>query len=97
MPADGTHPQYLDRLGAYIDGELPAGEAMDMAAHLAECEACAAEYRHLLSTIESMHRELPPLRAPDALRARVEAAIRTPVAPRDRLVATPRTARPYRA
>lgn len=78
MPADNTHIQYLDRLGAHIDGELSAADAADVAAHLATCEACSAEYRHLLRTVESMHQQLPPLRAPDALRARVEATIRTP-------------------
>ncbi|MGH7654769.1 MAG: anti-sigma factor family protein [Gemmatimonadaceae bacterium] len=96
MPADNTHLPYLDRLGAYIDGELATGDAVDVAAHLATCEACAVEYKHLLSTIESMHQQLPPLRAPDALRARIEAAVRAPNISSGRLVPTPRTARPYR-
>lgn len=97
MPADEMHPQYVDRLGAYIDGELPAAEAVGLAAHLVACEACSAEYRRLLSTVESMHQQLPPLRAPDALRARVEAAIRGQAGPSGLLVPTPRTARPLRA
>jgi anti-sigma factor RsiW len=78
MPADDTHLWYLDRLSAHIDGELPAAEAVDLAAHLASCDACAAEYTLLLSTVETMRQQLPPLRAPDALRARIVASIRTP-------------------
>ena len=96
MPADDTHIWYLDRLSAHIDGELTAGESVDMAAHLASCEVCSAEYEQLLTTVESMHQQLPPLRAPDALRARIEAAVRTPNVSSGRLVPTPRTARPYR-
>jgi anti-sigma factor RsiW len=78
MPADNTHLWYLDRLSPYIDGELDAGEALDVAAHLATCEACSAEYTLLLNTLESMRQNMPPLRAPNALRERVVAAIRTP-------------------
>ena len=97
MPADDTHLWYLDRLSAHIDGELPASEAIAVAGHLAACEACAAEYNLLLSTVESMRQQLPPLRAPDALRARVVASIRTPgpdTISRDQTI---RTARPVPA
>ncbi|MGH7655857.1 MAG: zf-HC2 domain-containing protein [Gemmatimonadaceae bacterium] len=97
MPADDTHTWYLDRLSAHIDGELTAGESVDVAAHLASCEACSAEYEQLMATVESMHRQLPPLRAPDALRTRIEAAVRAPNVSSGRLVPTPRSARPYRA
>jgi anti-sigma factor RsiW len=97
MPADDTHLWYLDRLSAHIDGELDAGEALDVAAHLAGCEACAAEYTLLLSTVESMRENLPPLRAPDALRERIVAAIREPVAPRENALRTVSTARSFRA
>lgn len=93
MPADETHLRYLDRLSPYIDSELSAAESADVAAHLATCEACSAEYRLLLNTVESMHQQLPPLRAPAALRERVEAAIRTPDAVSARSI---RADRPYR-
>jgi anti-sigma factor RsiW len=75
MPADQTHVWYLDRLSAHLDGELDAGEALEVAAHLTTCEACATEYTLLLNTVESMRQGMPPLRAPDALRARVVDAI----------------------
>ena len=98
MPADATHDWYLDRLSAHIDGELDAGEARDVAAHLATCEACAAEYSLLLNTVESMHRNLPPLRAPNALRERVIADIHRPAAqPRERTLRAPRTYRTWAA
>jgi anti-sigma factor RsiW len=100
MPADATHLWYLDRLSAHVDGELDAGEALDVAAHLANCEACAAEYTLLLSTVELMRQNLPPLRAPNALRERVVAAIREPVAPREnplRTFSAPRSLRAWAA
>jgi anti-sigma factor RsiW len=93
MPADDMHLWYLDRLSAYIDGELEADEALDIAAHLAACEACAAEYTLLLSTVETMHEKMPPLRAPSALRERIVTAIREPAPPRAH---TFRTARSFR-
>ncbi len=96
MQADETHQWYLDRLSAHIDGELDAGEALDVAAHLASCEACAAEYTLLLNTVESMRQQLPPLRAPDALRARIVSSIREPVAPSARVIRTPRSYPSYR-
>lgn len=93
MPADETHLRYVDRLSPYIDGELSAAQSADVAAHLASCEACSAEYRHLLHTVESMRQQLPPLRAPAALRARIEASIRMPAAAPAH---SARTTRPYR-
>ena len=60
MQADQTHQWYLDRLSAYIDGGLDAGEALDVAAHLASCESCAGEYTHRLSTVESMQQTSRP-------------------------------------
>jgi anti-sigma factor RsiW len=95
MPADAIHLWYLDRLSAHIDGELDAGEALDVAAHLATCETCAAEYSLLLNTVESMHQHLPPLRAPNALRERVVAAIHTTALPPERTFRAARSYRPW--
>lgn len=97
MPADATHLWYLDRLSAHIDGELDAAEALDVAAHLATCEACSTEYTLLLNTAELMRQNLPPLRAPNALRERVVAAIRAPVIPREHTFRTARSFRSFRA
>ena len=97
MPADATHARYLDRLSAHIDGELDAAEALDVAAHLATCEGCAAEYALLLNTVESMRQQLPPLRAPNALRERVVAAIHSTALPRERTVRVASPARLWAA
>lgn len=35
--------RWTEKLDAYLDGELPAGEARDLGAHLGECPACVAE------------------------------------------------------
>ena len=97
MQADDTHEWYLDRLSAYIDGELDAAEALEVAAHLASCEQCSADYSLLLSTVESMRQHLPPLKAPNALRQRIVAGIREPSQPIPARERTIRTARSYRA
>ena len=83
MPADVTHSWCLDRLSAHIDSELDATESLDVARHLSNCAACASEYTRLVNTMESMRRHLPPLRAPDALRARVVAAMHPATIPRE--------------
>jgi anti-sigma factor RsiW len=81
MPADTTHAWVIDRMSAYIDGELDAGEALDVAAHLTSCANCATDYSNLLKTVDSMHQLMPPLRAPDELRARITASVRAGAAP----------------
>ena len=64
------------RLGAYLDGELDAARAAEVGAHLEGCAACAAlleRHRALRAAIRS---ELPSYPAPDALRTRVQEAVR---------------------
>jgi anti-sigma factor RsiW len=97
MPADITHAWVLDRLNAYVDSELDADAAIDVATHLATCDACANEYTLLLKTVESMHQNLPPLRAPAALRERVVAAIHAPAPQRDRSFRVTSLVRPWAA
>ena len=63
-------------LPAYVDGELPATEALAIAAHLSGCEACAIEHEGLREAVSAIHGQFPMLRAPDALRARVTGAPR---------------------
>lgn len=43
MACEGIH----DRLGAFLDGELPPGEVARVRAHVAACAACAAELGEL--------------------------------------------------
>jgi anti-sigma factor RsiW len=65
-----------ERLGAYIDDELPARDAQAVAEHLARCADCAAEYEVLLSLEKRLRELLPPIAAPDTLRARVRHDLR---------------------
>lgn len=55
------HPEILDHLEAYLDGDLPAGEEARLREHLAGCPSCAAE----LALAEKIQRELRALPLPD--------------------------------
>jgi anti-sigma factor RsiW len=85
MSADTTHTWCLDRLSAFVDGELELADARQVEAHLGDCAECRSEHAALLQTIDTLHRQLPSLRAPEALRARVVAGLprqqHVPVAP----------------
>jgi anti-sigma factor (TIGR02949 family) len=71
------------RLSAYLDDELPANEAQEMAAHLSACPDCAAAYEDHLHTRERVRDELRSLTVPDVLRARILGDVRrTPTAAR---------------
>jgi anti-sigma factor (TIGR02949 family) len=73
-------------LHALIDGELDAGHARDVEAHVTTCSACAKK----LDAFRAMHQALANASlketAPSALRSRIEAAMPSPttqvVAPR---------------
>ncbi len=56
----------LERLEAYVDGELGEAEAATVEAHLDGCAACTAEYR-LASTVRRELRAFPELDAPPAV------------------------------
>ena len=64
-------PDVLDRLPALAAGEVSGAEAETLRAHLAECEACAAEW-----TVVEMLREAGPVPVPSGLEARIQAAVR---------------------
>jgi anti-sigma factor RsiW len=64
-----------DRIEAWLDGELPAGEARRIAAHVEGCAACAAAADWARAVRDGL-RELPALDAPPALLARVKAVAR---------------------
>ncbi len=69
-------------LHALVDGELDAGHAREVEAHVASCPACAAQLRDYREMRQAL--SAPALRhqAPAALRARIEGALpqRRPVA-----------------
>jgi anti-sigma factor RsiW len=65
-------------LHALIDGELDAGHALEVEAHIAGCPACAADlaaYRRMSQTIAGAELRYT---APPALRQRIEASLPQP-------------------
>jgi anti-sigma factor RsiW len=65
-------------LHALIDGELDAGHALEVEAHIADCPACAAEfaaYRQMSRVIAGADLRYT---APPALRRRIEASLPQP-------------------
>jgi anti-sigma factor RsiW len=83
-------------LSAYVDGELPAPQALGLSEHLTSCTDCASEYESILKTVQTLRESLVRYRAPDVLRARVRAALREERRPQVSLVPTA-TRLPWRA
>jgi|SRR5260370_6345884 anti-sigma factor RsiW len=77
-------------LHALIDGELDAGHAREVEAHVANCPRCAAQLRDYRGMHAAM--SAPGLRyqAPASLRARLERALPTTALPAPRASATSR-------
>src|SRR5260370_17309115 len=77
-------------LQALIDGELDAGHAREVEAHVADCPRCAAQLRDYRGMHAAM--SAPGLRyqAPASLRARLERALPTTALPAPRASATTR-------
>jgi anti-sigma factor RsiW len=68
-------------LHALIDGELDAGHAREVEAHIATCPACAAELAAVRELKQAMAGAQLHYTAPSALRQRIEAAL-PPAQPR---------------
>lgn len=64
---------------ALIDGELDAGHARAVEAHVADCPTCSAEFRAAKSFRQTMVSEPLRHRAPAALRLRIEGKLPTPL------------------
>jgi anti-sigma factor RsiW len=64
-------------LEPYVDGELDASHAVDIEAHVLECALCSERVALVRATRQSLKRTAVSAarRAPDALRARVQATI----------------------
>ena len=65
----------LRRLDGYLDRELSPEELARVREHLELCVACAEAARFEASVIRNVRATLSRLRAPESLRARVEAAL----------------------
>ena len=73
MPSEQGCAVWQAQLSAYADGELDSVDALAVAQHLSGCAACARDFNDLLQTMNTIHEQLPPLKAPDALHERVRA------------------------
>ena len=72
-----THSELELQMDAYLDGELAARDAREVEAHLRECRDCARQHDARVALGAAIRAEIPPLRAPDELRARVRATLRS--------------------
>ena len=62
-------------LHALIDGELDAGHARDVEAHIATCPSCAAELAAYRQMREAMAKTDLRFTAPESLRRRIDAVL----------------------
>ena len=51
MESDDPHATTRQKLSAYLEGDLPAGERAAVDAHLAGCEGCRTELQQLRATL----------------------------------------------
>ncbi len=65
---------------ALVDGELDAGHAREVEAHVASCARCAAELAAARELREALRHESPGYAAPVSLRDRIDRAVPQPVA-----------------
>jgi anti-sigma factor RsiW len=72
-----SHPNFEAQIDAHLDGELGAVDARDLEAHLAQCAECARFRDERLDLHAAITARVPAFQAPDALRSRVRAAIKT--------------------
>lgn len=72
-----THNELELQMDAYVDGELAPQDARQFEAHLKDCRDCARLHDERVALGAAIRAELPPLRAPDGLRTKVRAAIRS--------------------
>lgn len=69
------HREWNDLLHGFIDGELDTANATRFEAHLATCPECANEMENALMVKRLSAREGVKWQAPDAVHARVQAAL----------------------
>ena len=72
-----THPGFEAQLDAYLDGELAAVDARELEAHLSQCPECARFRDGRLALRAAIAARVPAFPAPDLLRQRVRAALKT--------------------
>lgn len=68
-------------IGAYMDGELDAGQLAAVQQHISECAGCAGVFDELQAQRDSLRSGAPYYRAPQDLRARLEQQLRREAGP----------------
>jgi len=76
-----THSELELQLDAYLDGELASRDAREFETHLRECRDCARLHDARVALGAAIRAEVPALRAPDVLRARVRSALSSAAGP----------------
>lgn len=66
-----THDEIRDLLAGYAVDALANDEAAAVAGHLKGCAECSAELRTLSAAVDALAEAVPPLVAPERLRARM--------------------------
>ncbi|MBI1376321.1 MAG: mycothiol system anti-sigma-R factor [Frankiales bacterium] len=69
--------EVLDAVSAYLDGEVPADDALHIAQHFDECAPCLQEFGIYQEVKLLVHRCCGDERMPDAVRERVVTRIRS--------------------
>jgi anti-sigma factor RsiW len=62
-------------IALYVDREIAGAEALEIEAHLAECEGCRREYNDLRETVDAVRGAMPLYEAPDRSYASVEGIV----------------------
>jgi anti-sigma factor RsiW len=76
MIAAPACPETLQRISAYLDGELDAGACDEVERHCRDCAACASVVEGLRRTV-GICREAGAAPLPDAVRQRARDRVRT--------------------
>ena len=64
------------RIALYVDREVTGAEALELEAHLTECEQCRREYNDLRETVDAVRGARPLYEAPEHVYAAVEGIVR---------------------
>jgi anti-sigma factor RsiW len=77
---NADHDELRSQIGAFVLGALTPAEQAEVRAHLAVCDACAAEARALRPTVDALAWSVEPVDPPAAVRQRILSSIATPAA-----------------
>ena len=67
-----THPDFEAQVDLYLDGELAPSDARELEVHLVQCAECTRFRDKRLALRAAIKSQIPALRAPEALRRRIQ-------------------------